>query len=200
MNWLNALCIAVGTYSILPVPQFEWDADNMRCAICFLPLVGVLCGSALFLWNLLCAALHLSVALFAAVATALPLIITGGIHMDGFMDTSDALASRQSRERKLEIMKDPHCGAFAVIRCAVYLLLSFGLYNAACGTNAIAVVCVGFVLSRALAVISALILPNARTGGMLAAFTAPAARRAALIAMCGVSLTCAVLFIVWCSV
>ena len=66
--------------------------------------------------------------LFAAAAACLPLLITGGIHMDGFMDTVDALASHQSRERKLEILKDSACGAFAVLYCGVYLLLSFALY------------------------------------------------------------------------
>ncbi len=45
----------------------------------------------------------------------------GGIHLDGYADTCDALSSYGDREKKLEILKDPHCGAFAVIRCAVIL-------------------------------------------------------------------------------
>jgi adenosylcobinamide-GDP ribazoletransferase len=43
-----------------------------------------------------------------------PIIITGGIHMDGFLDTQDALSSYQPRERRLEILKDSHAGAFAI--------------------------------------------------------------------------------------
>lgn len=43
-----------------------------------------------------------------------------------FCDTTDALSSHQPRERKLEILKDSHTGAFAVIWCAVYFILYFG--------------------------------------------------------------------------
>ena len=76
----------------------------MKYALCFFPAVGVFCTGALWLWYALCCTLGVSGVLFAAVAAALPLLITGGIHMDGFMDTVDALSSHQSKERKLEIM------------------------------------------------------------------------------------------------
>ena len=57
---------------------------------------------------------------------AIPFLVTGGIHMDGFMDTMDAVHSYGDRTKKLEILKDPHLGAFAVICAAVYLLLYTG--------------------------------------------------------------------------
>lgn len=55
--------------------------------------------------------------------TVLPILLTGGIHMDGFMDTMDALHSYQDRERKLEILKDSHVGAFACLSliCEMFL-------------------------------------------------------------------------------
>ena len=49
--------------------------------------------------------------------------------MDGLCDTADALASHQTREKKLEILKDSHTGAFAVIGCCAYLLLTFALWT-----------------------------------------------------------------------
>lgn len=42
--------------------------------------------------------------------TLLPLIVSGGIHLDGLVDTADALYSRRETEKKLEILKDPHVG------------------------------------------------------------------------------------------
>lgn len=45
----------------------------------------------------------------------IPIFITGGIHLDGFLDTQDALSSYQPMERRLEILKDSHAGAFAII-------------------------------------------------------------------------------------
>lgn len=66
--------------------------------------------------------------LAAGILLAVPLFITGGIHMDGFMDTCDARASYGDREKKLGILKDTHTGAFAVIFGGLYLIL----YAAAC--------------------------------------------------------------------
>ena len=54
------------------------------------------------------------------------LLVTGGIHLDGFMDTTDARSSYGDREKKLAILKDSHVGAFAVIGCSFYLILSAG--------------------------------------------------------------------------
>lgn len=188
MRFLEPMWIAISTYSVLPAPRFDWNERNMRFSICFLPLVGLIIGVALCLWAWVAKALAVDGILFAAVATALPVLLTGGIHMDGFMDTVDALASNQPREKKLAILKDPHTGAFAVIYCGVYLLLSFGLYYALFQTDALLIVCFGFVLSRALAVLSAVTLPNARKEGMLCAFTEHAHKRAVMLAMAIVAL------------
>ncbi|MEA4968914.1 MAG: adenosylcobinamide-GDP ribazoletransferase [Candidatus Pelethousia sp.] len=181
MRFFEPLWIAISTYSVLPVPRFEWNEDNMRFALCFLPLVGLFVGAALLVWVWACRILNVGAAFFAAVATALPLLLTGSIHMDGFMDTVDALASHQSKERKLAILKDSHVGAFAVIYCGVYLLLNFGLYQALFQTPALLSICWGFILSRSLSAFSALTLPNARGTGMLSAFTEHARGRAAMI-------------------
>jgi len=191
MKLFSSIWITISTYSILPAPRTEWKSENKRTAICFLPVVGIFIGGALILWQWLCLALRVDVALFAAVAALLPLFFTGGIHMDGFMDTADALSSHQSRERMLEIMKDSHTGAFAVIWCASYLLLTFGLYSALYLGTALRVTSVGFILSRVLCVLSALTLPNVRKGGMLCAFTEHAKNRRAVAVMFILSLFCA---------
>lgn len=190
MTWIKAAAIAIGTYSVIPVPRCEWEGKSLRFAIFFLPLVGIILGGTLFAWQWFAVTLRLPTILFGAFAAALPLLLTGGIHMDGYMDVCDALASHLTKERKLEIMKDPHCGAFAVLRCAVYLLLSFGLYVSAFQTSVIIAASIGFVLSRILAVISALTLPNARGGGMLYALTGDAPRRTPLVVLYSLGLCC----------
>ena len=58
-----------------------------------------------------------------------PVFVTGGIHVDGLLDTSDALSSWQERSRRLEILKDSHAGAFAVITAAVYFIAWYGAYS-----------------------------------------------------------------------
>ena len=182
MRILEALFVALSTYSAIPVPQFDWNERNMKYSICFFPAVGIFVGAALWLWSILCSALGLSAVLFGAVAVCIPLLISGGIHMDGYMDTMDALSSHQSRERKLEIMKDPNCGAFAVIYCGIYLFLQFGLFHELYLHEGVAFYVPAFVLSRALSAFFAVNLPNARKGGMLCAYTQNADRRKATIA------------------
>ena len=183
MVWFETLLVAVSTYSALPVPQFAWKEKNMRYAICCLPVVGVFCGGALLLWNWFCSRMEVGALLFAAAAVVLPILITGGIHMDGYMDTVDALASHQSRERKLEILKDSHCGAFAVLYCGVYLILQLGLFSAVYEAGHTEVYALGHVLSRALSALCAVTMPNARKSGMLCAFTEQTQKRGAAASM-----------------
>ena len=179
---VKSFFVALATYSAIPVPQFAWTEDSMKYALCFFPAVGVFCGGGLWLWYELCCYLGVSAVLFAAVAAALPLLITGGIHMDGFMDTVDALSSHQSRERKLEILKDSRCGAFGALYCGIYLLLSFGLLHELYAMGEILVLLPAFVLSRSLSALCAVTMPSAREGGMLRAYTRDAAKLTAVIA------------------
>lgn len=108
--------------------------------------------------------------------------------MDGYMDTVDALASHQSRERKLEILKDPNCGAFAVIYCVVYLLIYTGLMYELFNAKHIFTVCPIFILSRSLSGACAVCMPNARKGGMLCAYTENTEKNKALAALGGTAL------------
>lgn len=168
---IKSLFAAISTYSAIPVPQFEWDRDNTRYALCFFPVVGLFIAVLLAGLNCACRWLKVGTFLFAALACCLPVLVSGGIHMDGFIDTMDALASHQGRERKLEIMKDHHCGAFAVIYCVVYFALYLGLLSELYSRELIWPLCPGYVLSRALSGLCAVKLPKARKSGMLAAVT-----------------------------
>lgn len=184
------LWLSISFYSILPAPHFEWSEKNTKAVICYLPLSGIFVGSVFYLWRLLCIAVQLNISLFAVVAVIIPIVITGGLHMDGFLDVADAISSHQTRERKLEIMKDSHVGAFAVIWCSVYLLLSFGLYSALYERGGFWVISVGFILSRSLCALSALTLPNVRKEGLLFTFNRQSKNTWAKSIMCALALIC----------
>ncbi len=196
---LKAFLIALSTYSIVPVPQFEWNEKNMKYSICFFPAVGILCGVALALWYAFCLSFAVGNILFAALASCVALLISGGIHMDGFMDTVDALASHQSRERKLEILKDSNCGAFAVIYCALYMLVSFGIFSELYERELVFALCPVYVLSRSLSGLGARNIPSARKSGMLGAYTQNTKRIRGSIAL-GVWLVLAVAAMLWLNV
>lgn len=167
---LKSLISAFTMYSRLPVPSSLQKGEPGRYSVCFFPAVGMVTGALEY--GLFRLGMHLTPAaprpsiLIPALMTALPLIVTGGIHFDGFLDTSDALASWKSREEKLRIMKDPHPGAFAIIRGILIELLYLGFFSAA-GEGAVRTACAGFVLSRAMSGWSLMALPKARQDGML---------------------------------
>ena len=135
MKWIRSFIIAFSMYSKIPMPRVEWTTSSMQYAFCFFPLVGAVNGALTWGAGHVLFALRDAgklPALFPAVfLTILPLLVTGGIHMDGFLDTSDARHSYGEREQKLAILKDPHTGAFAVISAAIYLLWSLALWSAA---------------------------------------------------------------------
>lgn len=170
----RSLCIAVAMYSKLPAPRVEWDQKSLSWAMCFFPVVGVAVGALLGLWLWLCGRLGFGPFLRAAGGLLLPIAVSGAIHLDGFCDTSDALGSHQPREKKLEILKDSHTGAFAIICCCLYLIFFFAVWcEAVPEGRVIWVLALGPVLSRSLSGLAACSWPNARGSGLLATFTQP---------------------------
>lgn len=155
MTVLQTIAVAFAMFSAVPVPQFDWNEKNMRYSLCAFPLVGVLCGA---LWYV-CASLPLPAMVRAAGFCLIPVWVTGGIHLDGYADTCDALCSYGDTQKKLDILKDPHCGAFAVIRLCSYFVAYFAL---CC--------CVQFTPQVGAVWLLALVLERACSGYAVAAF------------------------------
>ena len=173
---LRSFAIAFSMYSRIPMPRVEWKEKDMKYALCFFPLVGtavgaamLIVGNALKFWDCGCL-------LFSSVMTVIPVIVTGGIHLDGFLDTCDALASFGGREKKLEIMKDSNSGAFAVIGGLVYFALSLGIWSEM-DIRALPVLAVSYMLSRTLSGFSLVSFPLAKSSGLAASFGNAANRR-----------------------
>ncbi len=171
----ETIAVAFAMFSAIPVPCVPWDGRNMRYALCAFPLVGAVIGVLWWGWDAVCTALSLPRLLRAAGLCLLPAAVTGGIHLDGYADTCDALASRGSPEKRQEIMRDPHCGAFAVIRLCMY----FAGYLALCDAVRLSgrdLLCMGlsFILSRTLSGFAVSAFPLAKDTGLAHAFAASA--------------------------
>ena len=115
MNIIYGLFIAFSMYSKIPVPRVDWTGKRLRYVMCWFPLVGVVCGLILWLWLSFAWRFSIHPACAGMIGCCIPLWVSGGIHMDGFLDTVDARSSYGDREKKLAILKDPHTGAFAII-------------------------------------------------------------------------------------
>lgn len=172
----QSIIIAFSMYSKIPMPSIEWEVKNMRYAMSFFPLIGAVTGAIIYFWYFLVSSFEISGILAAAVYSVIPILLTGGIHMDGFLDTIDALSSNQPLDKKIEILADSNSGAFAIIYGIVYLLLTFSFWHEADG-QAIAVIAIGFILSRALSALSVVTFKKAKKTGLASLFSDSAASR-----------------------
>lgn len=198
MPVLRSLIISFSIYSKVPVPQLEWEDRDMKYVLCFFPWIGAVIGILTVLWGMLCRSLGLGTMLYAAVGTVIPILVSGGFHVDGFMDTMDAFHSYQSREKKLEILKDSHIGAFSVIQLVVYYLLYFGAYSEINDIKALTVVGAGFFLSRTLSGIGVVTFPNAKNEGLLYLFSSKAHEKTVKISLY-IQLVLCVMAMLWLS-
>lgn len=197
MKVLRSIGLAFSLFSRLPAPHLDWQEDNMAYALAALPLVGLVIGLLLMAWQALAGAWGFGPLLRATGLTLLPLAVSGGLHLDGFADTVDALASHGDQAQKRRIMKDPHCGAFAVMGVAGYLLLYTAL-AAELPTGVCWLLLPLPVLSRALGALASLTFAPAAGPGLLAACRQAAARGAKSAAWTAILLaTCCLLWLDW---
>lgn len=174
MFFLKSLCIAFSIYSKIPVPNFEWKEKEFKYNLIFFPWVGAVIGALLLLWHHIAQLFRIGSLPYALIGTAIPLLVTGGFHVDGFMDTTDAFSSGKSREEKLKILKDPHIGAFAVIKLAAAGLIYIAAFSMIAGFDIVCVFAMSFFLVRSLSGIAVISFPKAKSSGMLHAFSASA--------------------------
>lgn len=181
MKYLRAFFIAAAMYSRLPVPNVRWDEESKAAVLLLFPLLGVIEGGLVYLAAVFMLHISAGAPLAALCLTALPLLFTGGIHFDGFLDTADALGSWKGREEKLAILKDVHAGSAAVLQGGLMLLAGFAawlsLLESGNMPERLPQLLPIFLMSRALSALSIYLLPNARGAGTVYDFTAARARR-----------------------
>lgn len=168
----NGFKIAFSMFSRIPVPKAQWTEENMAFMLCFFPLVGLVTGLLSIAVYRLCVWRGLSDGFTCVLLTAVPVLVTGGIHLDGLMDTVDARRSYKGRQERLAILKDPHTGAFAVIALSLYLLLQAGAFYQICASpDMLKIACHGYVLSRCFSGLGVVLLPKASKEGTVASFS-----------------------------
>lgn len=195
MTVIKSFFIAFSIYSKIPMPQFEWKEKDMEYSLCFFPWVGAVIGMLEYLWLWLAFCFYIDKIAVCCVAAAIPVIVSGGFHVDGYMDTMDALHSYQPREKKLEILKDSHVGAFAVIMLLVYYLIYVGAYSMVAGREGFAVFCLGFYMSRILSGIGVVTLKSAKNDGMLHTFATSASEKVVKVVLALQLIICIVLML-----
>lgn len=124
-NLLIAFNMAISMFTIIPLSKQLWEEKSGKYIMTLYPIVGLIVGVIWYsMWWIL-DQIGVSSMLMAAILVATPYVLTGFIHLDGFMDVADALLSRRDREVKLRILKDSTVGAFAVIALGLIFMLKF---------------------------------------------------------------------------
>lgn len=165
-------------YSKIPMPRADWNKENMKYTFCFFPFIGLVIGALSWLAGWAGNNYGFNPSFVAAVLVLIPVLVTGGIHVDGLLDTSDALSSWRDREKRLEILKDSHAGAFAVITACVYFMAFYGGYSQISDNwQAICIMALGFCMSRCFSGLGVLSLPKANASGTVAEFSRKAEDR-----------------------
>lgn len=127
---LHAFAMCQSMFCALPCPWRVWDEKARDRMLLFLPLIGLEQGLLWLGLSHLCRLFALPVTVRALLLALLPCFFTGFLHLDGFMDVTDAVRSWRDLERRREILKDSHVGSFAVIALAALLLAQFAFFCA----------------------------------------------------------------------
>ncbi|MEO1428315.1 MAG: adenosylcobinamide-GDP ribazoletransferase [Cyanobacteria bacterium J06632_19] len=121
--WKNQLLNMVASiifYTSIPVPYLErLEFANVAR---YVTLIGIIIGGILGLFDIVANFLGMPVLTRSSLVVAIWIAITGGLHLDGAMDTADGLAV-MDKERRLEVMSDSATGAFGAMAGIVIVLL-----------------------------------------------------------------------------
>lgn len=126
---LRACVMCFSMFCAIPSPFHVWDDEARPLMTLFLPFVGAWIG---ILWTgcaFLLRLIGLPALVSGAVLCAFPFVVTGGMHMDGFLDVTDAVKSWRDPDERRRILKDPNVGSFAVIAGILLVMTQFALLS-----------------------------------------------------------------------
>ena len=126
-TYLHAFAMCQSMFCAIPAPQI-WDEKAKDKMLLFLPVVGLEIGVIWAGLAWLCRFANLPAMITALVLSAYPYVVTGFLHLDGFMDVTDAVKSWRDLARRREILKDSHVGSFAVIGIVLLMIAQFAFF------------------------------------------------------------------------
>lgn len=156
--------------TIIPIPwRREVSPEELGRSAVYFPLIGLIIGLIMAGWHLL-----LGLFLPRAVADVLVIVslvvITGALHLDGFIDTCDGIAGHKSVEDRWRVMHDSRAGGFGVVGVACLLLVKYLSLNNIPETLLMAALVLMPVLSRWTMVYAIFAYRYARPSGLGTAF------------------------------
>ena len=137
-------------FCAIPTPfAHVWEDSVRSLMLVVFPFVGTVIGAIWAGAGVLMSYFGCPHLFAAAILTLLPYWLSGGIHLDGFMDCCDAVFSRRPLEKKREILKDSHVGSFAVMSLSMLLLIGFAAFASFDGSENLWILVLVATASRA---------------------------------------------------
>lgn len=124
MKYLRGFLMAWGNFCAVPCPYHKWHDESKKAMLSMLPIVGILLAAIVVAAWWILDLIGVPYILTGVLVTAIYFCSTGFIHMDGFMDCSDAILSRRPElSERQRILKASDVGAFAVISVMLMILV-----------------------------------------------------------------------------
>ena len=174
LNQLAELVAAIGFLTIIPTlsprrlfgsQSIKLTAPGLGMGSGYFPLVGLLLALLLSLLVVVLRTLVPSLGLSALLVVVL-VILTGGLHLDGLMDSCDGVFGGETSERRLEIMQDSRVGSFGVLGGISALLLKFAFLASLPGLLLIPALLIALSTSRWTMTLALNFFPSARSSGL----------------------------------
>ena len=164
---MESLFFAINFLTILPFGKFSRNIkeEQIKDSVLFFPVVGILIGLLLSIIYLILRNMFSAPVLSAFIVTLLA-ILTGGLHLDGFMDSIDGLFGGKNKDDILRIMKDHNAGAFGVIGVVCLLMLKFALIGSLSKDVFAKAIFIMPVLSRSSMSFILLLTPGSKSNGL----------------------------------
>ncbi|HEV8635037.1 MAG TPA: adenosylcobinamide-GDP ribazoletransferase [Chloroflexota bacterium] len=167
--------------TVVPTPRLNATPRALAGSAAFFPLVGAALGAALGGLGMVAERL-LPPGPTAALLLAAGALVTGGLHLDGLMDTADGVFGGRTRERRLEIMRDSRVGAYGALAAGLALLGQYACLVELGRTERLLALVVALTLGRWAMALALGLFPAARTDGLGAAYRAEDGRAPAAVA------------------
>lgn len=147
-KYFTAFQMTQSMFCSLPFPCRKWDENSRAYMLLFLPVVGLEIGALWVALDWVLRYFQIPGEIYGLVMCAWPYLATGFMHLDGFMDVTDAVGSWRDLQRRREILKDSHVGSFSVVWSTFLILAGFAAFSAGFGAMDRRLLCLIPVVSR----------------------------------------------------
>ncbi len=181
--------VALQFLTTLPVPLWrEANGEDVGRSVRYFPIIGLVLGLILALLHWLLS-LILPANLVDLITVVALIMLTGALHLDGFLDSCDGLFGYRTVEQRLEIMRDSRVGSFGVAGGFALLSLKYvSLLNIPADLK-LAALLLAPLLGRFALVVAVVIFPYGRPSGLGTIYKQHTKKRELTLAIIGVAVT-----------